>query len=106
MRPAKLHELRLPTKYALWRKYIYDTELATQIGVERFIQLLTSKQAIELVQTKGLIKCKTLSEQKIQETIKELYSKPFQSFFAVYFSKAAKLLKRTKPKQTHTTQSK
>lgn len=81
MRPAKLHELTLPTKFGLWFKYIYNTELASTIGIERFTELLLKRQAIELVDQKGITLCKTLDATKIKEAISELYLNPYPSFW-------------------------
>ena len=92
MRKAKLHELRLPSKYALWRQYIYGTDLASRIGPERFTQLLTDRQAIELVDQKGSVKCKTLNETLIKQVLNELYSRPFQPYWSQAFSKLVKRL--------------
>ena len=94
MRPARLHELTLPTRYALWRRYIHGTDLQNKIGPETLTDLLNQKQAIELVNQKGTILCKTLDESKIQATLKELYSKPYQSFYSVLVSKLVKQLDR------------
>lgn len=91
MRPARLHELTLPTKYALWRRYIHGTDLQTQIGPETFTDLLNQNQAIELVNQKGTILCKVLNESKIQATLKELYLRPYQSFWPQLLSKLVKL---------------
>lgn len=96
MRKARLHELRLPSKYALWRKYIYGTELQTKIGPEKFTQLLIQRKAIELVSWKGWTKCKTLNEKVIYEVIKELYSRPYQSFLSVYIWVLARRLQGIK----------
>ena len=92
MRPAKLHELTLPTRYAVWRKYIHGTDLQTQIGTETFTDLLNQKQAIELVNQKGIILCKTLNETLIQQTLKELFSRPYQSVWSLYLLKLVKRL--------------
>lgn len=92
MRPAKLHELTLPTRYAVWRKYIHGTELQTQIGPETFTDLLNKNQAIELVNQKGIILCKTLNETLIQQTLKELFSRPYQSVWSLYLLKLVKRL--------------
>ena len=92
MRPAKLHELRLPSKYALWRRYIHGTDLQTRIGPERFTQLLTSRHAIELVSWKGAVKCKTLNEKLIHEVIESIHSRPYQSVWSLYFHKLVKRL--------------
>lgn len=92
MRKAKLHELTLPSKYALWRRYIHGTDLQTRIGPERFTQLLNQWQAIELVQTNGAIKCKTLNETLIKQAIESIYSRPYQSFWSVLYSKLVKRL--------------
>ena len=92
MRPAKLHELRLPSKYALWRRYIHGTDLQTRIGPERFTQTLTQRGAIELVSWKGAVKCKTLNETLIKQVLNELYSRPYQSFWSVLVSKLVKRL--------------
>lgn len=96
MRKAKLHELRLPSKYALWFKYIHGTELQTKIGPENFAKLLESRRAIELVSLKGWIKCKTLNETEIRNVLSDLYSIPYQSFLSVYFSRLVQRLKRNK----------
>jgi hypothetical protein len=90
MRKAKLHELKLPSKYALWRRYIYGTELQTQIGPERFTKLLNQRQAIELVNWKGSVKCKTLDETKIKETLKDLSNEPLRSWFSVWLFRLVK----------------
>jgi len=92
MRPARLHELNLPTRYAVWRKYIHGTDLQTQIGPETFTDLLNHKQAIELVNQKGTILCKTLNETLIQQTLQELYSRPYQSVWSLYFRKLVRRL--------------
>lgn len=91
MRRARLHELILPTRYAVWRRYIHGTDLQTQIGPETFTDLLNQKQAIELVNQRGTILCKTLNEKLIQETIQTIYSRPYQSFWPQFLSKLAKL---------------
>ena len=90
MRKAKLHELRLPSKYALWRKYVWGTELQNRIGPERFTQTLAQRGAIELVSWKGAIKCKTLNEKLIHEIIESIHSRPYQSFWSVLVSKLVK----------------
>ena len=90
MRPAKLHELRLPSKYALWRKYIWGTELQNRIGPERFTQFLTQRGAIELVSWKGAVKCKTLNEALIKTILIELSNAPFKSWFSVLFYRLVK----------------
>ena len=90
MRKAKLHELRLPSKYALWRQYIYGTDLASRIGPERFTQLLTDRQAIELVDQKGSVKCKTLNEMLIKQALDDLSNEPFRSWFSVLVSRLVK----------------
>lgn len=92
IRPAKLHELTLPTRYAVWRKYILNTDLQTQIGPEAFTDLLNQNQAIELVNQKGTILCKVLNESKIQATLKELYSRPYPSALLDYRYKLVKLV--------------
>lgn len=92
MRPARLHELTLPTRYALWRRYIHGTDLQNKIGPQNFTDLLNQKQAIELVDQKGVTLCKVLNESKIQATLKELYSRPYQSFYSVLVSKLVKQL--------------
>lgn len=91
MRPARLHELTLPTRYALWRKYIHGTELQNRIGPETFTDLLNQKQAIELVDQKGVTLCKVLNESKIQATLNELSLRPYQSFWPQLLSKLVKL---------------
>ena len=91
IRPARLHELTLPTKYALWRKYIHSTGLQNKIGPEAFINLLTHRQAVELVDQKGTILCKTLNESKIQATLNELSLRPYQSFWPQLLSKLVRL---------------
>lgn len=91
MRRARLHELTLPTKYAIWRKYILNTDLQTQIGPEAFTDLLNQNQAIELVNQKGTILCKTLNEKLIQETIQTIYLRPYQSFWPQLLSKLVRL---------------
>lgn len=93
MRPAKLHELYLPSRYLLWRKYIFDTKLQNFIGPERFTSLLETRQAIELVEWKGFTKCKVLNEKLIQEVIEELNLKPYSGFFAGYASRLAQVFK-------------
>ena len=90
MRKAKLHELRLPSKYALWRQYIYGTDLASRIGPERFTQLLTDRQAIELVDQKGSVKCKTLNEMLIKQALDDLSNEPLRSWFSVLVSRLVK----------------
>jgi len=90
MRPAKLHELCLPTQYEVWRRYVEGTDLQHRIGPAKFAELLNQRQAIELVQTKGYIKCKIKSETKIQAALTELYSRPYQSLFWASVSKLAK----------------
>ncbi len=92
MRPARLHELNLPTRYAVWRKYIHGTDLQTQIGPETFTDLLNHKQAIELVNQKGTILCKTLNASLIQTVLEELYSRPYQSVWSLYFRKLVRRL--------------
>lgn len=87
MRPAKLHELRLPSKYALWRRYIHGTDLQTRIGPERFTQTLTQRGAIELVSWKGSIKCKTLNEALIKQALDDLSNEPLRSWFSVLVSR-------------------
>ena len=94
MRPAKLHELNLPTRYAVWRKYIHGTDLQTQIGPETFTDLLNHKQAIELVNQKGTILCKTLNESLIQQALEELFSRPYQSALSVWFFRLVRRGKR------------
>lgn len=90
MRKAKLHELRLPSKYALWRKYVWGTELQNRIGPERFTQFLTQRGAIELVSWKGAIKCKTLNETLIKQAIDDLSQEPLRSWFSVLVSRLVK----------------
>ena len=90
MRPAKLHELRLPSKYALWRRYIHGTELQNQIGPERFTQTLTQRGAIELVSWKGAVKCKTLNETLIKQALEDLSQEPLRSWFSVLVSRLVK----------------
>ena len=87
IRPARLHELTLPTRYAVWRRYIHDTDLQNRIGPETFTDLLNQKQAIELVNQKGIILCKTLNEKLIQETIQTIYLRPYQSFWPQLLSR-------------------
>lgn len=87
MRPAKLHELRLPSKYALWRKYVWGTELQNRIGPERFTQTLTQRGAIELVSWKGAVKCKTLNETLIKQALDDLSQEPLRSWFSVLVSR-------------------
>lgn len=87
MRPAKLHELRLPSKYALWRRYIHGTDLQTRIGPERFTQTLTQRGAIELVSWKGVVKCKTLNETLIKQALDDLSNEPLRSWFSVLVSR-------------------
>lgn len=101
MRSARLHELTLPTRYAVWRKYIHGTELQTQIGPEAFADLLNQKQAIELVNQKGIILCKTLNETLIQQTLKELFSRPYQSVWSLYLLKLVKRLTSRPMSGTH-----
>jgi len=96
MRPAKLHELMLPSQYALWRRYIYGTDLQTQIGPERFTKLLNQNQAIELVQKNGAIKCKVLNETLINQILTQLSEEPLRSWLSVAFYKLAKQLRPTK----------
>lgn len=91
IRPARLHELTLPTRYALWRRYIHGTDLQNRIGPEAFTDLLNQNQAIELVNQKGTILCKTLNEKLIQETIQTIYLRPYQSFWPPLLSKLVKL---------------
>jgi hypothetical protein len=90
MRKAKLYELKLPSKYALWRRYVWGTELQSQVSPERFSQILTQRQAIELVNWKGSIKCKTLDETKIKETLKDLSNEPFRSWLSVWLFRLVK----------------
>lgn len=90
MRKAKLHELRLPSKYALWRKYVWGTELQNRIGPERFTQFLTQRGAIELVSWKGAIKCKTLNETLIKQALDDLSNEPLRSWFSVLVSRLVK----------------
>lgn len=94
IRPAKLHELTLPSKYAIWRRYIHGTDLQTRIGPERFIQFLTQRGAIELVSWKGAVKCKTLNETLIKQALEDLYNEPLRSWFLVLVSR---LVRRIHP---------
>ena len=94
MRKAKLHELTLPTRYKLWRSYLYGTELQNRIGPEAFADLLTQSQAIELVNQKGTILCKTLNKTLIEKTIEDLNSKPWEYFAPLSFYKVARVFKR------------
>ena len=90
MRPAKVHELRLPSKYALWRKYVWGTELQNRIGPERFTQTLTQRGAIELVSWKGAVKCKTLNETLIKQALDDLSNEPLRSWFSALVSRLVK----------------
>lgn len=94
MRPAKLHELRLPSKYALWHRYIHGTDLQTWIGPERFTQTLTQRGAIELVSWKGAVKCKTLNETLIKQALEDLSNEPLRSWFSALVSR---LVRRIRP---------
>lgn len=94
MRKAKLHELTLPTRYKLWRAYLYGTDLQNKIGPQAFTDLLNQKQAIELVNQKGTILCKTLNETLINQAIKEISSRPYQSLLSAYLSKLVLRLRK------------
>lgn len=93
MRPAKLHELGLPSKYMVWRKYIHGTKLQSFIGPERFTSLLETRRAVEFVDWKGFTKCKVLNEKIIQEVIEELNLKPYSGLFSGYASRLAQVFK-------------
>lgn len=96
MRKAKLHELRLPTRYMVWKNYIHGTSLQHQVGPERFTDILINRQAIELVNWKGFVKCKTLDEQKIKAVIQELSLRPYSGFWYYFSSQLARLRLGTK----------
>jgi hypothetical protein len=85
MRPAGLHELALPSQYALWYRYTNNTALQTRIGPIAFTNLLNQRGAIELLNLKGYTVCKTLNKNQIHETLLDLYSQPFYSE-SLYFS--------------------
>jgi hypothetical protein len=97
MRKAKLHELNLPSRYALWHKYIHGTDLQSQVSPERFTNLLTQRQAIELVNWKGSIKCKTLNEMLIKKALEDLSNEPLRSWFSVWFYRLAKRQATSRP---------
>lgn len=92
MRPAKLHELTLPTKYQLWRRLVHGTPLAQVIGPDRLCKLLTTKQAIELVDLKGNTLCNVLNESKINEVLQSLYCQPWQACWPQWAYQVAKRL--------------
>jgi len=96
MRKAKLHEIRLPTPYAVWYRYVYGTDLQNQIGPNRFATLLEKNEALELLKHNGGIKCKILNETKIKQVLDQLQSEPWPSWLSVAFYRLAKRLQATK----------
>lgn len=85
--------MSLITPYQLWALYIADTDLQSKIGPNRFAELLTKNQAIELIQSKGYLKCKILNKQKIEATLLQLQSGPWASLFSLWAFKLAKRLR-------------
>lgn len=92
-RKAKLHELILPTKYQLWHKYVWNTKLDRIIGVDQFADLLNKRQAIEFVDQKGFILCKTLNESKIQDFLAEVCLEPYKLWWQWQLLRLARILK-------------